>query len=171
MSTIIDGLKMREAREGDVALIHDLIVALADYERLRDDVVATSHDLSLALFGDAPRAFCEIAEWNGAPVGFALWFYNYSTFRGRHGIYLEDLFVKPEARGRGIGKALITRLARRCADEGLHRLQWTVLDWNAPAIAFYESLGAKLDRDWVGCRLHGDALATLAASAADGATR
>lgn len=168
MSANLAALRLRSARPDDADLIHQLIIELAEFERLRDDVIATADDVAAALFGTTPRAFCDIAECNGEPVGFALWFYNYSTFRGRHGIYLEDLFVRPQARGNGIGKALITRLARRCADEGLHRLQWSVLDWNTPAIAFYESLGAQLDREWVGCRLHGEALAKLGASAADG---
>ncbi len=160
-------LTIRAARVADVSLIHALICELADYEKLRDDVDARELDVAVALFGPAPRAFCDIAEWQGVPAGFALWFYNYSTFRGRHGIYLEDLFVRPEFRGHGIGKALIVHLAHRCVDENLPRLQWQVLDWNKPAIEFYESLGAKLMPEWIGCRVEGDALARVAALAGE----
>jgi len=156
-------LTIRQARADDVGLIHSLICELADYEKLRDEVDARELDVAVALFGPAPRVFCDIGEWQGKPAGFALWFYNYSTFRGRHGIYLEDLFVRPEFRGQGIGKALIVHLARRCVDENLPRLQWQVLDWNKPSIEFYESLGAKLMPEWVGCRVEGDAIARLAA--------
>ena len=155
-------LTIRPARAEDVPLIHALICELADYEKLRAEVDAREMDVAVALFGPAPRAFCDIAEWQGKPAGFALWFYNYSTFRGRHGIYLEDLFVRPEFRSNGIGKALIVHLARRCIDENLPRLQWQVLDWNKPAIEFYESLGAKPMPEWIGCRVDGDALGKLA---------
>ena len=107
-------------------------------------------------------AFCEVAELDGTAVGFALWFYNLSTFEGRHGIYLEDLYVRPEARGRGAGLALLRRLARRCRDEGLARLEWAVLDWNTPAIGFYDALGAAAMSEWIIRRLSGEALAKLA---------
>lgn len=153
---------IRTATPSDAATIHALIVELADYERLADHVVATPADTAAALFGDAPKVFCDIAEVDGETVGFALWFHNYSTFRGRHGIYLEDLFVRPQHRGLGVGKALIATLARRCVDEGLGRLQWAVLDWNTPSIAFYENLGATIDHDWLGCRLQDAALRSLA---------
>ena len=146
-------------------MVHDFVVRLAQYERLAHEVSATVADLDAALFGPAPRLFCDIAEVNGAPVGFALWFYNFSTFVGRHGVYLEDLFVLPEARGRGVGKALLAGLARRCVEEGLGRLNWAVLDWNAPSIAFYRSLGAELQRDWIVNRLTGEPLRRLAAQA------
>jgi GNAT superfamily N-acetyltransferase len=119
--------------------------------------------ITAALFGPNPRVFCDIAEWEDEPAGFALWFYSFSTFRGRHGIYLEDLFVRPAFRGRGLGKALLARLARRCAEEGLARLEWGVLDWNEPSIAFYRSLGAIAMDGWTKNRLDGEALARLAA--------
>ena len=138
------------------------IAALAAYEELSHEMEATEAQVDAALFSDAPKAFCDIAEMDGKPVGFALWFYNFSTFVGRHGIYLEDLFVIPEARGSGAGKALLSGLARRCVDEGLGRLEWSVLDWNAPAIGFYDSLGADAMDGWTTRRLHGEALAKLA---------
>ncbi len=155
-------LVIRPARPQDAVAIHALIGELADYEKLRHEVDATPADIERDLFGTNPRVFAEIAQWQGELAGFALWFYNYSTFRGRHGVYLEDLFVRPAFRGRGIGKALIVTLARRCAAEGLARFQWSVLDWNTPAIQFYQSLGAQLTPEWLGCRLEGDALKKLA---------
>jgi len=159
-------LLIRAARPDDAALIHALIGELADYEKLRHEVDATVPDLVRDLFGERPRVFAEIAEWNGEPAGFALWFYNYSTFRGGHGLYLEDLFVRPAHRGKGIGKALIVTLAKRGVAEGLARFQWSVLDWNQPSIDFYKALGAKLTPEWVGCRIEGEALEALAAVAA-----
>ena len=123
---------------------------------------ATQDSLRAALFGPNPRVFCDIAEADGEPAGFALWFYNYSTFLARHGIYLEDLFVRPRFRGRGIGKALLVDLAARTVREGCGRLEWAVLDWNAPSIAFYESLGARAMKEWQVYRLTGDALRRLA---------
>jgi GNAT superfamily N-acetyltransferase len=155
-------LTLRPAVVADAALIYQFVRDLAEYEKLLDDVQATQADIAAALFGDRPRAFCDIAELDGAPVGFALWFYNFSTFKGRHGIYLEDLFVRPEARGAGAGKALLANLARRCVDEGLGRLEWAVLDWNAPSIAFYDSLGASALDDWIIRRLDGAALVKMA---------
>ncbi len=156
------GLVLRAARPADAEAIHALICELADYEKLLHDVDASVDDLARDLFGATPRVFAQVAEWGGEVVGFSVWFYNYSTFRGRHGIYLEDLFVRPAWRGKGIGKALIVDLARRCVAEGLPRMQWSVLDWNTPSIEFYESLGAKRTTEWVGCRVEGDALAALA---------
>jgi GNAT superfamily N-acetyltransferase len=156
-------IEIRPARPGEAGLILGFIRALAEYERMLDDVVATAADLDAALFGPAPRAFCDIAEADGAPVGFALWFYDFSTFEGRFGIYLEDLFVAPEARGTGAGLALMRRLARRCRDEGLCRLQWQVLDWNTLAIDFYDRLGAGAKSEWITRALSGEALAALAA--------
>src|SRR3954470_5120939 len=133
-------LTIRKAEAHDTSLILSFIKDLAEYERLAHEVDATEADIGEALFGHNPRAFADIAEWEVRPAGFALWFYNFSTFRGRHGLYLEDLFVRPQMRSRGLGKALIAGLARRCADEGLARLEWAVLDWNAPSIGFYQSL-------------------------------
>ena len=156
-------VQVRPATPADAGLIYGFIRGLAEYEKLLHEVEATQADVEAALFSEHPRAFCDIAEADGAPVGFALWFYNYSTFRGRHGIYLEDLFVVPEARGLGAGKALLRRLAQRCQDEGLARLEWSVLDWNAPAIAFYDSLGAGAQSEWTVRRLTGAPLKALAA--------
>jgi GNAT superfamily N-acetyltransferase len=155
-------LAIRPATPADAALIFALIGELADYEKLAHEVKASETDIADILFAPSPRAFCDIAELDGAPVGFALWFYNVSTFEGRHGIYLEDIFVRPEARGRGAGVALLRRLAQRCRDEGLARLEWAVLDWNELAINFYDALGAAAKSDWIIRRLSGGALAALA---------
>jgi GNAT superfamily N-acetyltransferase len=152
----------RVASPADIPLILAFIRDLAEYERLLHEVEATEDDIRRDLFGENPRCFCDIAEDKGRPVGFALWFYNYSTFRGRAGIYLEDLFVKPDFRGGGAGKALLRGLAQRCVDADLGRLEWAVLNWNAPSIAFYDSLGASAKDDWTVRRLDGDALARLA---------
>lgn len=162
MDAVEAGLAIRAARREDAATIHALVCELADYEKLRHEVDASEADLAAALFGPNPRVFAEIAQWRGEVAGFSLWFYNYSTFRGRHGLYLEDLYVRPAFRGRGIGKALIASLAGRCVAEGLPRFQWQVLDWNRPSIEFYESLGAKLTPEWLGCRIEGEALSRLA---------
>jgi GNAT superfamily N-acetyltransferase len=159
----LSDLAIRAATPADAGLIMGFIRDLAEYERLSHAVEASEADLVRDLFGAAPRVFCDIAEIDGAPVGFALWFYSYSTFVGRPGIYLEDLFVRPQARGRGAGKALLGRLARRCVDEGLGRLEWAVLDWNAPSIGFYDSLGAEALDGWTARRLAGEALARVAA--------
>ena len=158
----IAGLSLRSAGPADAGLIMSFIRQLAEYERLSDKVEASEADIARDLFGPMPRAFCDIAEADGAPIGFALWFYNYSTFKGRAGIYLEDLFVLPQARRCGAGKALLRRLAQRCVREGLGRLEWAVLDWNAPAIGFYDKLGAEALDDWIVRRLTGEALAKLA---------
>jgi len=162
---VSDALSIRPARPSDRELIFALVRELADYEKLAHEVDATSADLERALFGPRPRVFCDIAEWRGEAAGFALWFYNFSTFRGRHGIYLEDLFVRPAARGKGIGKALLSNLARRAVKEGCARLEWWVLDWNEPSIAFYKSLGAKAMDEWTVFRLTDEALSKLAQSA------
>ena len=156
-------LTIRPAAPADASLIHGFIRELAAYERLLHEVAASEADLAAMLFTDRPRAFCDIAEQDGAPVGFALWFYNVSTFTGRQGIYLEDLYVRPEARGRGAGKSLLAALARRCVDEGLTRLEWAVLNWNTPAMGFYDSLGATAKSEWTVRQLAGEALARLAA--------
>jgi diamine N-acetyltransferase len=160
---------IRPARPDDTAVILDLIRGLAEYERLADTVAATESDIAAALFGDSPRVFCDLAEADGEVVGFALWFYTFSTFVGRHGIFLEDLFVRPEFRGRGVGKALIRRLARRSIDEKLGRFEWAVLDWNEPAIQFYRAQGARILDAWKVCRVEGDALMALGEPAAPGA--
>ena len=155
-------LAIRAAVPADAALIFALVRELADYEKLSGDVDATPEAIAAALFAREPRLFCDIAEWNGEPAGFAVWFLNFSTFRGRHGIYVEDLFVRPAFRKRGIGKALMARLARRCVDEGWARFEWAVLDWNAPSIEFYRSIGAQVMDEWRICRLSGEALQAFA---------
>jgi GNAT superfamily N-acetyltransferase len=157
-------LSIRQAVAGDEALVFKFIVDLATYEKLEHQVVATEADLARDLFGPTPKVFCDIAEWDGRPVGFALWFYTYSTFRGRHGIWLEDIFVEPEARGHGIGKSLLVGLARKCVAEGLGRFEWNVLNWNQPAIDFYKSQGAVIMDAWQNCRVDGEALARLGAA-------
>ncbi|MEQ1864039.1 MAG: GNAT family N-acetyltransferase [Micropepsaceae bacterium] len=156
------GLSIRAAKPSDRDLVFSFIRDLAEYERLLDDVVATPDDVARALFAEHPRVFCDIAEWDGEAAGFALWFYNFSTFRGRHGIYLEDLFVRPAFRGKGIGKALLANLAKRAVGEGCARVEWWVLDWNDPSIKFYESLGAIPMEEWTVFRLTGEALTRLA---------
>jgi len=153
---------IRRAEQPDAALIFSFIRDLAEYERLAHEVDATEADVAKALFGPNPRVFADIAEWEGRPAGFALWFYNFSTFRGRHGIYLEDLFVRPEFRSKGIGRALLAHLARRCVAEGLTRLEWWVLDWNEPALRFYRSIGAAPMDEWTVQRVTGEALTKLA---------
>jgi len=155
-------LSIRAARPGDAGLVLGFIRALATYEKLLDEVTASEADLDRDLFGPAPKVFCEIAEWAGQPVGFALWFYTYSTFQGRHGIWLEDLFVDPALRGKGIGKALLVHLAQRCVAENLGRFEWWVLDWNEPSINFYRSQGGILQDDWTKVRIAGPALEKLA---------
>lgn len=155
-------LVIRSARPGDAPRTLQFVRELASYEHLEHLVVATEVDLDAALFSANPNVFCEIAEWNGEAVGYALWFLNFSTFRGRNGLYLEDLFVRPGHRGFGIGKALLERLARKCLDNGWARLEWAVLDWNAPSIEFYKSRGAEILPDWRICRVTGEALQGLA---------
>ncbi len=156
-----DGIRIRAAVASDGALVYSFIRDLAEYERLLDDVDATTASIDKALFGANPRVFCDIAEWEGAPAGFVLWFYNFSTFRGRHGIYLEDLFVRPAHRGKGLGKALILNLAQRAVRENCARVEWSVLDWNEPSIRFYEALGAIPMEEWTVYRLTGEALKKL----------
>jgi GNAT superfamily N-acetyltransferase len=154
-------LSIRAATPADAALIVGFIRELAEYEKLLHEVKITTEDLARDLFGAEPRIFCEIAEWDGRPVGFALWFYTYSTFQGRHGIWLEDLYVQPDQRGRGIGKALLQHLARRCVEENLGRFEWWVLDWNEPSIAFYKSQGGVMQDEWTKVRVEGEALLKL----------
>lgn len=155
-------MNIRTATEQDVPLILHFINALAEYERLADRVVATEEMVRRTLFGHPRFAEVLIAESDGDALGFALFFHNYSTFLAQPGIYLEDLFVKPEARGRGIGKALLTRLAAIAKSRNCGRLEWAVLDWNQPSIDFYESLGAKALNEWKVYRLTGEALDELA---------
>lgn len=156
-------MTIRQARRGDEAAILRLVRGLAEYERLLGEVEADEASLAAALFCEAPRVFCDIAERAGRPVGFALWFYTFSTFLGRHGLYLEDLFVEPGERGSGVGTMLLRKLARRCVEERLGRLEWSVLTWNEPAIGFYRAQGAAILGDWQICRLTGPALAAAAA--------
>jgi len=153
---------IRRARAGEAGLVLSFIRELADYEKLSHEVEATEAMIDAALFCEQPRLFCDIAEWQGELVGFAVWFINFSTFSGRPGIYLEDLFVRPAYRGKGLGKALLVHLARTCIDNDWSRLQWSVLDWNTPSIDFYKSLGAVLMDEWTVCRVTGDALTKLA---------
>jgi GNAT superfamily N-acetyltransferase len=154
-------LSIRPAASADAALILKFISDLAAYEKLLHEVRASEADILRDLFGAEPKAFCEVAEWDGRPVGFTLWFYTYSTFQGRPGIWLEDLYVEPELRGKGIGKALLVNLAQRCVAEDLGRLEWWVLDWNEPSIEFYRSQGAVLQDEWTKCRVEGEALKAL----------
>jgi len=155
---------LRPATAKDTTLILDFIRQLADYEKMSDDVVATEATLRDQLFPEqgAPAAHCLLAFDGEAPVGFALYFYNFSTFLARRGLYLEDLYVRPKYRGDGHGKALLLQLARQAHAKGCGRMEWCVLDWNTPAIKFYESLGAKLMDEWTTCRLDRAALARLA---------
>jgi diamine N-acetyltransferase len=155
-------LTIRRARPDEVGVVYSLIRELAEYERLLHEVEATEPMIADALFGENPRLFCDIAEWNGEVAGFAVWFINFSTFSGRSGIYLEDLFVRPALRGKGIGKALLSHLAKECVANDWSRLQWSVLDWNEPSIAFYKSLGAVMMDEWTICKVAGPALTALA---------
>ena len=156
-------LSIRRARTDEAGVVLSLVRELAEYEKLLHEVEATETMIAEALFCDHPRLFCDIAEWSGEVAGFAVWFVNFSTFSGRSGIYLEDLFVRPSLRGKGIGKALLSHLAKECVANNWSRLQWSVLDWNTPAIEFYKSLGAMLVDEWKLCRLGGLALKELAA--------
>lgn len=153
---------LRSATVADVPLILSLIRGLADYEKLAHEVVATEESLRRTLFGPTPAAHVVIAEVDGQPAGFALYFFNYSTFLAKPGLYLEDLFVKPEYRGSGTGKALLLHLARIANERGCGRMEWSVLDWNEPAIKFYESIGARRMKEWQICRLTGPALTQYA---------
>ncbi|WP_235038129.1 GNAT family N-acetyltransferase [Microbacterium sp. 18062] len=161
---LTDGALLRAARPGDETGILACITALAVYEKEPDAVENTAEAIGETLFGPEPRAFAHVVERDGAIAGIAVWFLTYSTWTGRHGIWLEDLFVDETQRGRGYGKALIGSLAAVCVERGYSRLEWTVLDWNAPSIAFYRSLGAAPMDDWTTQRLAGDDLAALAAA-------
>jgi GNAT superfamily N-acetyltransferase len=158
------GLDISAAKPADVALILSLINELAEYEKLRHESVATEASIDKALFGPKPRAEALIARFDGEPAGFALFFHNFSTFLGKPGLYLEDLFVRPAYRGRAIGKSLLSHLAGVALERDCGRFQWQVLDWNRPSRDFYESLGAEPDAAWVNYRISGDALRRLAAA-------
>jgi GNAT superfamily N-acetyltransferase len=158
----VDGVRVRMAEEDDTPMILDFIRQLAVYEKLEHEVVADEQRLRATLFGDRSFAEVIIAEHAGEPAGFALFFHNYSTFLARPGLYLEDLFVRPELRGRGIGKLLLQTLARIAVDRGCGRFEWWVLDWNEPAIRFYRRLGAQSMDEWTVFRVTGDALTDLA---------
>ena len=159
--------EIRPATAGDIPLVLEFIRGLAEYEKLLDQVETTTDSLRASLFpgNGAPAAHCVIGSVDGVPAGFALFFFNFSTFLGRPGLYLEDLFVKPEFRGHGLGKALLVHLAGIANARGCGRMEWAVLDWNAPAIAFYESLGARRMREWQLCRLAGPELEKYGRSA------
>jgi GNAT superfamily N-acetyltransferase len=168
MSSVVSGeLTIRSAIPSDVAVITSFVRKLADFEKLTHEVVADEARLGESLFGDHPVAEVLLAFLGAQPAGFAVFFKNFSTFLGRPGVYLEDLFVEPEHRGRGIGKSLLAHLAKMAVAQGAARLEWAVLDWNEPAIAFYQSLGAVLMDTWTVCRLSGDALLRLAQGAGD----
>jgi len=162
VSAVTRSISIRPATEPDLPLILGFIRDLAVYERLENQLVATEADLKAALFGERPYAEVIFACFDGAPVGFALYFHNFSTFLGKPGIYLEDLFVRPEARGRGLGKRLLAWLARTALERGCARLDWAVLDWNEPSIGFYLGLDAQRKDEWTTFRLSGDALQRLA---------
>ncbi|NDF10770.1 MAG: GNAT family N-acetyltransferase [Actinobacteria bacterium] len=155
-------MKIVRALPQDCEVILELIKDLAEYEKAPHEVKATVKDLEATLFSSQPSAFCDLVKVDGETVGFAIWFLNYSTWQGKYGIYLEDLFIKPEFRGAGYGKALLKHLAKLCIENGYGRLQWWVLDWNKPAIDFYLSLGAKAMDEWTVFRVSGDALKKLA---------
>jgi GNAT superfamily N-acetyltransferase len=155
-------LDISPAKSADVALILALINELAEYEKLRHESIATEASIHNALFGSNPHAEAVIARFDGEPAGFAFFFHNFSTFLGKPGLYLEDLFVRPEYRGRAIGKSLLSHLAALALQRGCGRFQWQVLDWNRPSRDFYESLGAQADAAWVNYRMTGDALRRLA---------
>lgn len=158
---------IRTATSADVPVIHAMVRDLAEYEKALGEARATEEQLREALFGERPAAFAHIAEDDatGEVVGFSLWFLNFSTWRGVHGIYLEDLYVRPDARGGGHGKALLAELARICGERGYERLEWSVLDWNEPSINFYKSLGALPQDEWTVYRLTDGALAGLGSAA------
>lgn len=160
-------LNIRPANPVDVPLIQQFIRDLAEYERSPESAIATQEDLLRDGFGAAPKYRCLLAEWDGQPAGFAFFFYNYSTWQGRPGLYLEDLFVKPVFRGKGVGKALLLHLAKIAVDENCGRFQWQVLDWNTPAIDFYKSLGAKTMDEWLTMRVEGEDIKKLADAAVE----
>jgi GNAT superfamily N-acetyltransferase len=153
---------IRSAQLEDLPEIQSLIKELAEYERAPKEAVATLKDLQASFFGESPKVFCEIVEVEGHIAGFAIWFLNYSTWQGKHGIYLEDLYIRPKFRGQGWGKKLLKDLASKCVENGWGRFQWWVLDWNEPAIEFYRSLGAVAMDEWTVYRVGDSALLNLA---------
>jgi GNAT superfamily N-acetyltransferase len=155
-------VSIRLARRDDVPIINQLVRDLAHYERAAHEAIASDAQLVEALFGSNPHVFCHVGEIDGEVVGFALWFRSYSTWTGVSGLYLEDLYVRPEYRGRGLGLALMRTLAEVCIDEGLTRFEWSVLDWNQPSIDFYLGIGAQALDEWTRYRLSHDALTTFA---------
>lgn len=155
-------LHIRSATSADAELVFELICELADYEKLRHEVVATVETIRETVFGPGSCTEVLIAEWQGEPAGFAIFFATYSTFLGRQGIYLEDIYVREAVRGHGIGKQLLAEVARLAVQRSCGRLEWSVLDWNKPAIDFYESLGAEAQSEWLRYRLTGEALMALA---------
>ena len=156
------GFSIRPARSDDAEVLVNLVYELAVYEKLEQHARATAEDFRKNLFGPRPAAEAAVAELEGEPVGFALWFSTFSTFRGQPGLYLEDIFVRPSSRGRGIGKALLAAVARQAVERGCGRLEWSVLDWNAPAIGFYQALGARPMNEWTVYRLDDEPLRRLA---------
>ena len=154
-------MKIRPARQEEVGIVLQLIHDLAVYEKAPNEVEATEKELLETIFTSDPKVFCDLVEVDGEIAGMAIWFLNYSTWQGKHGIYLEDLFIKPEFRGRGYGKALLKHLAKVCNEKGYGRFQWWVLDWNSPAIEFYRSLGAVAMDEWTVYRVSGQALKEL----------
>ena len=158
-------LKLRPAVPEDAPQILQFIRELAEYERDPQAAVATEADILRHAFSDHPLIHVVMAGWNGEPAGFALYFFNFSTWQGKPGLYLEDLFVRPALRGHGIGKALLKRLARIAVDHGCTRYVWQVLDWNEPSIRFYEAMGARQMKGWITCRVEGEAIAKLAEGA------
>jgi GNAT superfamily N-acetyltransferase len=148
-------MKIRPARKDEASIILRLIKDLAEYEKAPDEVKASEEEIIETIFADNPKVFCDLVEVDGDIAGMAVWFLNYSTWQGKHGIYLEDLYVKPEFRGRGFGKALLQHLASICNERGYGRFQWWVLDWNSPAIEFYRSLGAEAMSEWTVYRVSG----------------
>ena len=154
-------MKIRPAEREEVGAVLQLIHDLAHYEKAPNEVEATEKELLSTIFSEDPKVFCDVVEVDGDIAGMAIWFLNYSTWQGKHGIYLEDLFIKPEYRGRGYGKALLQHLARICDEQGYGRFQWWVLDWNSPAIEFYRSLGAVAMDEWTVYRVSGQALKEL----------
>ena len=154
-------MKIRPAQQDEVGIVLQLIHDLALYEKAPNEVEATEKELLETIFVDNARVFCDVVDVNGEIAGMAIWFLNYSTWQGKHGIYLEDLFIKPEFRGKGYGKALLEHLAKVCDERGYGRFQWWVLDWNSPAIEFYKSLGAVAMDEWTVYRVSGDPLKKL----------